>query len=293
MIIFLLSALVLNQSIYSQDKKWSQFELLEQGQKCFSVYRVLPDIFAIEEKSQFEVIISYLIIGSEKALLFDSGLGTGNIKEIVVQLTDKEVIILNSHTHYDHIGGNHLFDAIYCCDTPFTHKNAKGMSHKEFIKFYHRSHMTSKPFPLAGYCIKPFQITHYIKEGEKINLGNRLLEVIKTPGHSKDDICLLDRANKLLFTGDTFYEGPLFAHLLESDFNTYLASMKKLCQLKNKIDKLLPAHSPPFASSDYLQKVAQGFIDIKNKKVQKTRNIGKYCLYRFEGFAILVRDTLH
>ena len=83
---------------------WSEFDLVEQTQPWFEVYEVAPRVFAIYEPGQFEEVISYLIVGSERALLFDTGLGIGDMRRVASELTSLETIVLNSHTHYDHVG---------------------------------------------------------------------------------------------------------------------------------------------------------------------------------------------
>src|SRR5262245_56795653 len=97
----------------------------------FEVYRVRPGVFAIYEPHQYEEVISYLILGSQRALLFDTGLGIGNIREVVDQLTRLPITVLNSHTHIDHIGGNSQFSVILGTDTAYTRANTRGASHAE------------------------------------------------------------------------------------------------------------------------------------------------------------------
>src|SRR5215475_4592886 len=65
----------------------------------FEVYKVAPGTFAIYEPHQFEETISYLIVGTKQALLFDTGMGIANIKAVVARLTSRPVVVLNSHTH--------------------------------------------------------------------------------------------------------------------------------------------------------------------------------------------------
>lgn len=55
----------------------------------FEVYRIQPDLYAIYEPGHFQEVISYLITGREKALLVDTGLGMGNIRQVVEQLTSR------------------------------------------------------------------------------------------------------------------------------------------------------------------------------------------------------------
>src|SRR5262250_1084420 len=82
----------------------------------FEVYRLRPDTYAIYEPRQDQTALSYLLLGSERALLFDSGLGIGRIDEVVKSLTMLPISVLNSHSHFDHIGGNYAFNDIYARD---------------------------------------------------------------------------------------------------------------------------------------------------------------------------------
>ena len=97
--------------------EWSRYERVAIDDGWFEVYRILDGIFAIYEPGQFEEVISFLITGEDMALLFDTGLGIGDIRGVVDELTDLQVVVLNSHTHYDHIGGNYQFETIYAMDT--------------------------------------------------------------------------------------------------------------------------------------------------------------------------------
>jgi glyoxylase-like metal-dependent hydrolase (beta-lactamase superfamily II) len=75
---------------------------------------MLPNkVYAIQEPLHWHEVISYLIIGTEKAILFDTGMGIKDISSVVKQLTDLEVIVVNSHTHADHVGDNHRFEKIH------------------------------------------------------------------------------------------------------------------------------------------------------------------------------------
>src|SRR5262249_28056244 len=96
----------------------------------FVVYRVGDGVFAISEPYQFQEVISYLIVGSKSALLFDTGLGIGNIKRVVDGLTALPVTVLNSHTHFDHVGGNADFPRILAMDTEYTKARARGLPHE-------------------------------------------------------------------------------------------------------------------------------------------------------------------
>ena len=92
----------------------------------FEVYKVAPGIFAIYEPHQAEEVISYLIVGNKQAVLFDTGMGISDIRKVTTKLTSRPVVVLNSHTHDDHVGGNWQFTFVYGMDTDFTRTNAKG-----------------------------------------------------------------------------------------------------------------------------------------------------------------------
>ena len=110
-------------------QEWSAFERIDDGEGWFEVYRVQPDVYAIYEPGQFEEVVSYLIVGAERTLLFDTGLGIGDIAAVVAPLTTLPVVVLNSHSHYDHIGGNHQFEFIYGPDTAYTRERMAGLDH--------------------------------------------------------------------------------------------------------------------------------------------------------------------
>ena len=81
----------------------------------FTVQLVADGVYAIDE---FGIALMYLIIGKTQALLLDTGVGAGNVHAVVKELTDLPCLVVNSHHHYDHAGGNVWFDEVYA------HKNA-------------------------------------------------------------------------------------------------------------------------------------------------------------------------
>ena len=73
----------------------------------FTVQLVADGVYAIDE---FGIALMYLIIGKTQALLLDTGVGAGNVHAVVKELTDLPCMVVNSHHHYDHAGGNVWFD---------------------------------------------------------------------------------------------------------------------------------------------------------------------------------------
>jgi len=85
---------------------WEAFERVDVASRWFAVYRLETGVYALYEPFQAQEVISYLVEGDERALLFDTGMGLAPIRPVVEELTRLPVVVLNSHTHYDHMGGN-------------------------------------------------------------------------------------------------------------------------------------------------------------------------------------------
>ena len=173
----------------------------------FEVYEVSPKVFAIYEPKQAEEVISYLIVGTRRAVLFDTGMGIGDIKRVATSLTELPIVVVNSHTHVDHVGGNWQFSDVAGMNTEFTKKNARGSRTDAQAEIDQENLCGALPagFDTAQYSTRAWNITQNIHDGSKFELGGRTLEVIATPGHTPDAIALLDHANGLLFTGDSYY----------------------------------------------------------------------------------------
>jgi glyoxylase-like metal-dependent hydrolase (beta-lactamase superfamily II) len=232
------------------------------------------------------------LVGTDKSLLFDTGLGIGDIKKLVSELNSVELLVINSHTHYDHIGGNYQFQKIYGVDTEFSQLNTKGNSHEEVKEFVSEGWIwkeTPNDFDATKYQIKPYNVSKILKDAERIDLGNRVLEIIFTPGHSPDSLCLLDRKNRLLFTGDTFYPAPLYAHFPESNLNQYAATAKLLLQLQDQVDYVVPSHNQTLLPSSYLEKLDLAFRSIQNGTAKFREQKDSVREYLFDGFSILVK----
>jgi glyoxylase-like metal-dependent hydrolase (beta-lactamase superfamily II) len=271
---------------------WNRFQQIKQSQAWFEVYEIRPGIFAIYEPGQWEEVISYLIVGSKRALLLDTGLGIGNIKKLVSEITPFQPIVINTHTHIDHVGGNYQFQEIYGTDTEFSRENAKGKPH-EVMEEEVTAEAIWKPTPAGfsakNFTSKPFSITKTLHNGDQFDLGDRTLEVIFTPGHSPDSLCLIDQKNRFLFTGDTFYLAPLYVHVPGSDFRQFAQSAALLASLQKDVDFLMPAHNETLLTAEYLSKLNQACLDIESGKASFVKKEGNR-EYFFADFSILLKS---
>jgi glyoxylase-like metal-dependent hydrolase (beta-lactamase superfamily II) len=292
-------AICVMSSLGAQQPEWckklprpaySKLERVPTADPWFEVYKVRPGVFAIYEPRQLEEVISYLVIGGDRALLFDTGMGISNIQAVVTGLTKLPVSVVNSHTHNDHVGDNWRFSDVYGMDTDFTRANARGSKEDAQAELAPEEICGSLPteFDAKGYTTKPFHIRHWLHDGDTIDLGGRTLKVIGTPGHTPDAIALLDEKNGLLFTGDSFYLGPIYLYRPETDLGAYAASMQKLAALAPRLQLLLPSHNVPVADPSYLSKVVAAFQQVRRGEVKPVVTDGKH-EYLFDGFSFLMR----
>ncbi|HKX98769.1 MAG TPA: MBL fold metallo-hydrolase [Steroidobacteraceae bacterium] len=273
----------------------SGLERVDVGSDWFQVFAVVPGVFAISEPRQYEGVTSFLIVGTGRALLFDTGLGVARIGDVVRRLTDRPVTVLNSHTHFDHVGGNGEFGDIRNLDSPYSRASARGEV-PESVAGYARgtlaqdrvcgplpSGVESREFPLPRW-----QSTGHVVDGEQLDLGGRMLEVIVTPGHTPDSICLLDRTNGLLFTGDTYYSGEIYLWSAETNVAKYAASIDRIAALAPGLKTLLPAHGAPVAEPQRLRDLQQALADIRAGASRPEAAADDRLLHRFEHFTILM-----
>ena len=257
----------------------------------FEVYKVAPGVFAIYEPHQSEEVLSYLIVGTKQALLFDTGMGISDIRAVVRRLTSRPVVVLNSHTHDDHVGGNWQFEFVYGMDTDFTRKSAKGSKDDAQAEIAPGEICGDLPknFNPKTYATKPWKISRFIQDGFRINLGGRTVEVIATPGHTPDAISLLDRANGLLLTGDTYYPAAIWLFRPETDFAAYRASIVKLAALAPQLKMVLGAHNIPVAQPEVLGKLVTAFDAVRAGKIAPEPASPGKVLYKTEGITFLMR----
>jgi Metallo-beta-lactamase superfamily len=149
----------------------------------FEVYKPAQGVFAIYEPHQAEETISYLIVGEKRALLFDTGMGISDLKKVIAQLTKLPIILLNSHTHNDHVGDNWEFSRIYGMDTDFTRQNARGsrLDAQAEITPDQICGVLPKGFDSKAYATRPWRITAYTNDGDRFDLAVALWKSSQPP----------------------------------------------------------------------------------------------------------------
>jgi len=213
----------------------------------FEIEKLPGDVYAICEPHHPENVKSFLVIGSEKALLFDTGLGIENIKEEVEKIWQGDLIVVNSHSHFDHVGDNWRFPIVYGAAGENADLVAREGSERLKIKPYSRE---------------------IVPDGHVFNLGNRCLEVIYTPGHSNDCIMLYDQSQSVLLCGDSYYNGAIFVQMDDlyfgkSSLEGYYLSMEKVLKRYDEIKYVYSSHNQIMVNKEELLEFRDALVEIR------------------------------
>ena len=200
------------------------------------IIQVNPNTWRIEDGG----VRFFLLTGTEKALLIDSGMTVQNAKEIAETLTSLPVSLLNTHADRDHTGSNEEFETFYM--------------HPAEEPVYRRSGKAGTILP--------------VREGDIIDLGERELKIIELPGHTPGSIAVLDVAGRVLISGDPIQRhGRIFMFGPHRDMRTYIRSLKQLEKRKTEFDEIWPSHADFPVTTDTIKMLCDGAQDILDGKV--------------------------
>ncbi|WP_119272545.1 MBL fold metallo-hydrolase [Taklimakanibacter deserti] len=203
----------------------------------YAIEAIAPGLFGIGEPKYHQVNWNYLIVGQERALLFDTGPGLRDITPVVASLTDRPVTTLLSHLHFDHTGNFHRFAD-------------RALPDLAILRACVRDGVLVAPEELFFGSLEdmvwvPVDIGHWWPIGHRIDLGGRSLEIIATPGHSPESISLYDAGGKILLAADFLYLGSLYAQIPGAFLPDYLLSAEALARRLPEDVLILGAHGKP------------------------------------------------
>lgn len=205
----------------------------------------------------------YLLIGEEKALLIDSGTGEGNIRKFVETITDKPIMVVNTHGHFDHTGGNFWWPEVWM-------KKESVDCAREAFSFAPKEWFDEKDYP--EYAINT------LEDGAIIDLGNRKVEVLATGAHNEGSIALLDRKVRGIFVGDELESGQVLLFVrneniaLKEATVLHKRNMEKIKSFRSEYDYVWPAHNGvPLVPDQYLE----DFITLDEQLIAGTAKIAE------------------
>lgn len=258
------------------------------SQPWYDVRFAEPAIFIIEEPHHVERVKSYLIVGTDEAILLDTGMGIGDLRALVEGLTDRPVTVVNSHAHWDHVGGNEQFDTIWIHEAE-AEALANGVPIEKLRTAFSPENLTG-PLPAsvdpATIAFRAKPATGILRDGHRFDIGSRTLDVIHGPGHSPGGISLLDARNGALFSTDVAYAGVLYVYD-PMDLPIYRASLSRLADLAPGLQAVYPSHNASPFSPDLLPKMRDG-VGAVIDGLPPARTEGDMARYDFDGFALQV-----
>ena len=184
------------------------------GPKCaevpdWQIHQYNDDLYILRESgcTDYEKPFLYLFFGKERAMLEDTGSGPAETVRAVkgvmarwLQHNKREsipLVVMHSHSHGDHIAGDSQFQTM------------KGV--------------TMVPLTVPG-TSGFFGIRNWPADIGRIDLGDRVIDVIPIPGHDSLSVALYDRQTGILFTGDSLYPGRVFVR----DVPAFVTSNQRL-----------------------------------------------------------------
>ena len=186
----------------------------------YAVKKLTDNVWTFDEFG----VRSFIVVGENSALVIDTGMGNVDFLGEIKKITNLPIMLVNTHSDIDHVSGNSVFSEY------------PSYAHTKEVKY-----LATDAHPFTA-----------IDEGYIFDLGGVKLEVIWTPGHTPGHICLFDRENGILFTGDTASVVPIWMFGDDKrNFTEFKKSLKKLISLKG-VKVLFPCHGDIPVSPDGL-----------------------------------------
>lgn len=248
----------------------------------FTIETIDDDTFAISEYKHWEETHCYLLCGSDSALLIDTGLGVGNIRDVVVSLTSLPVTVATTHAHWDHIGGHAAFECFSIHEKEVSWLTEKFPLPLDVVKRNLLNPPCTFPpeFVADNYQIFSGNPSTVLHDLDHLDIGNRRITVLHTPGHSPGHCCFYEESRQYLFSGDLIYRGCLDAFYPTTDPQLFFQSVARVDSLSVK--RVLPAHHQLNIPVSLIHDIHHGFADLhKDGKLKQGAGI-----FQFKDFQI-------
>jgi hydroxyacylglutathione hydrolase len=220
--------------------------------QAFPYKEIAPNTYEIGE---FDSASMFLLVGEEKAMLIDTGMGIGDLKGFLGKLTDKPLMVVYTHNHIDHVGGAGAFDnaSIHPSDMAlFSEGGGIGLSvekRRSDINFHAERTKSTYPYNLDEDLSEwgPCPPLTPLADEQVIDLGKRKVTAYNCPGHTPGCMAFLDEVTRIFFLGDALNCNlllgggapgtPRFVSIEKA-----LASLKRLQSLGDRYDRYYNSH---------------------------------------------------
>lgn len=197
---------------------------------------------------------SYLIIGSKKCMLVDTGCASGDLRKLVDEICqNKEYFVINTHGHDDHVAANYQFDKVYIgkedeqmMKNLFLYEKEKEIFYEEMKTYASATadihHFSTKEYFDNFANAKITFSIEYLKDGMLFDLGDSEIKAIHIPGHTPGGYCFLDIKYRRLYVGDAVLRHASVLHVGGMKISDFINGLKKLKTYASDFDWIIAAH---------------------------------------------------
>lgn len=218
---------------------------MQSTTSVFTAKRIAPDTWMILSDG----CTAYLVVGNQKGIMIDTGFAEGDLRAFAATLTEKPVAeVLNTHGHFDHTALNGQFDLAYMT------KEAARAARIPYEDLRHRTFALEYPI-------------HFVEEGDRLDLGGRPLELYRCPAHAPGSIVILDRKERLLFTGDEVMPVAMLHYHQDTpqpSVAQFARNMERLLTFRDAYDQLCTGHARELLPADLVDKLYHAAQHILN-----------------------------
>ena len=228
---------------------------MEDTSRLTRLYPMVQIKKGIWEIDEFDMASMYLIEGTERAMLIDTGMGAGDLRGAVEMITDKPLVVVHTHGHIDHTGNARQFEEVWIhpadAHMPMPESLERRRSDAEHIAQRQKGNIGApyNMFHLYPYDInvdlrdttsEPMPVVRFLEDGQRFDLGGRVITVYECPGHTAGEVVLLDETDRMLFAGDALNYNLLL--LGGVPLEQTLAAMRRLRDLSDRYDGIWNGH---------------------------------------------------
>jgi glyoxylase-like metal-dependent hydrolase (beta-lactamase superfamily II) len=198
--------------------------------------------------------------GRDRDLLIDSGMGVVSLREQVKLVTERPLLAIATHTHFDHIGTHHEFPerAVHLAEAHIlVRPDRYNTVADDYVSDDIFTALPPGGWQADSYEVKPAPATWLVDEGDRVDLGDRSFEILHLPGHSPGSIALHEQATGILFAGDVIYDGPLAYEAYHTEMDEYVRSMRRILDLS--VTQVHGGHFDSFGG-ERMREIARAFL---------------------------------
>jgi len=200
----------------------------------------------------------FLAIGRSQALLMDTGYGLGDLRSFLGTLTDLPIVVVNSHGHIDHVGGNFHFEFAFLhpADFDLARRHTQAEERANALGFLGISQ--------SGYASFGSCPLRSLLPGQRFELGDRIVDTLACPGHTAGSVALYDRQTGVLLAGDSFSRHVWLFDEDSTSISEFLRSIRRAQAIDPSA--IYCSHSPERMQADFLERLALCALNISFEK---------------------------